>query len=113
MRMAPFLAVALACAAVATATARAQQLAPTPSLQLGLGGGFNVPVGASQDTVKTGFHLQGMVQLTAYLETVGVGDPLPDAPLFLAPEWYVNVPLEQTYLASWNATPEPIRELVQ
>jgi Carbon-nitrogen hydrolase len=51
--------------------------------------------------------------LTAYLEPVGVGDPLPDAPLFLAPEWYVNVPLEQTYLASWNATPQPIRELVQ
>ena len=33
--------------------------------------------------------------------------------LFLAPGWYVNVPLEQTYLTSWDVTPPPIRELVE
>jgi hypothetical protein len=51
--------------------------------------------------------------LTAYVDTVAVGDPLPDAPLFLAPGWYVNVPLERTYLASWEATVGPIRELLE
>ena len=51
--------------------------------------------------------------LTAYVETLAVGDPLPDAPLFLAPGWYVNVPLEQTYQASWDVTPAPIRDLVE
>ena len=50
--------------------------------------------------------------LTAYVDSVAVGDPLPDAPLFLAPGWYVNVPLEQTYEASWEVTPKPIRDLV-
>jgi hypothetical protein len=50
--------------------------------------------------------------LTAYVDTVAVGDPVPDAPPFLAPGWYVNVPLEQTYLASWEATVIPIRELL-
>jgi hypothetical protein len=50
--------------------------------------------------------------LTAYVEAVAVGDVLPDAPLFLAPGWYVNVPLEQTYMASWVVTPKPIRDLV-
>jgi hypothetical protein len=50
--------------------------------------------------------------LTAYVEAVAVGDALPEAPLFLAPGWYVNVPLEQTYMASWGVTPKPIRELV-
>jgi hypothetical protein len=50
--------------------------------------------------------------LTAYVDTMAVGDPLPDAPLFLAPGWYVNVPLEQTYMASWEVTPGPIRALV-
>jgi hypothetical protein len=50
--------------------------------------------------------------LTAYVDWVAVGDPLPDAPLFLAPGWYVNVPLEQTYEASWAVTPQPIRGLV-
>jgi hypothetical protein len=51
--------------------------------------------------------------LTAYVDPVAVGDPLPDAALFLAPGWYVNVPLEQTYQASWAVTPQPIRDLVE
>jgi hypothetical protein len=51
--------------------------------------------------------------LTAYVDTVAVGDPLPDAPLFLAPGWYVNVPLEQTYLTSWETTARPIRDLLE
>jgi hypothetical protein len=50
--------------------------------------------------------------MTVYLESVAVGEALPDAPLFLAPGWYVNVPLEQTYLAAWDVTPLPIRDLV-
>ncbi len=50
--------------------------------------------------------------LTANVDPVAVGGPLPDAALFLAPRWYVNVPLESTYEASWSVTPQPIRELV-
>jgi hypothetical protein len=50
-------------------------------------------------------------ELTAYVDELAVGDLLPDAPLFLAPGWYVNVPLEQTYMASWDVTPKPIRDL--
>ena len=49
----------------------------------------------------------------AYVDPVAVGDPIPDAPLFLAPGWYVNIPLERTYLASWAETPQPIRDLVE
>lgn len=51
--------------------------------------------------------------VTAYVDRIAVGDDLPDAPLFLAPGWYVNVPLEETYQASWAATPRPIRDLVE
>ena len=50
--------------------------------------------------------------LTAYVDPVAVGDPLPDVPVFLTPGWYVNLPLEQTYLASWEVTPKPIRDLL-
>ena len=50
--------------------------------------------------------------LTAYVDSLAIADPLPDSPLFLAPGWYVNVPLEQTYQASWAVTPKPIRDLV-
>jgi hypothetical protein len=50
--------------------------------------------------------------LIAFVDPVAVGDVLPDAPLFLAPGWHVKVPLERTYSASWDVTPEPIRERV-
>ncbi|MGL6095700.1 MAG: DUF4058 family protein, partial [Fimbriiglobus sp.] len=41
----------------------------------------------------------------AFVEPVAVGDVLPDMPLFLTPEMYVNVPLESTYLAAWDDVP--------
>jgi hypothetical protein len=50
--------------------------------------------------------------LTAYVDCPAAGDPWPEAPLFLAPGWYVNVSLEATYRASWAVTPRPIRNLL-
>lgn len=50
---------------------------------------------------------------TAYVEPVAVGGVLPDMPLFLAPEWYVNVPLEATYQATWNVLPVELRSLLE
>lgn len=41
----------------------------------------------------------------AFLETKSVGDPLIDMPLFLSLDVYVNVPLEQTYAAAFEALP--------
>ncbi len=48
----------------------------------------------------------------AYVNPVAVGDTLPDAAVFLAPGWYVNIPLERTYAASWDETPQDIRDEV-
>lgn len=50
---------------------------------------------------------------TAYVEPVSVGDPLGVMPLFLTPGTYVNVPLEATYQATWDACPAPLREAVE
>lgn len=50
--------------------------------------------------------------LTAYVDPVAIGDALPNAPLFLGPGWYVYVPLEKTYAASWDVCPKPLRERV-
>ena len=36
------------------------------------------------------------VLMAAYVEDLAVGDEWPMAPPFLAPEWYVEVPLEET-----------------
>lgn len=41
----------------------------------------------------------------AYVEPVAVGDVLPEMPLFLEPDGCVEVPLEETYRAAWEAVP--------
>ena len=49
---------------------------------------------------------------SAFIETVGVGEPLPDMPLFLTPGAHVLVPLEGPYMAAWEDTPEAVQRLV-
>jgi hypothetical protein len=50
---------------------------------------------------------------TAYIEPVAVGDALPDMPLFLTNYLHVMVPLEPTYQATWEASPEELRLAVE
>jgi hypothetical protein len=50
---------------------------------------------------------------TAYVEPLRVGAELPDMPLFLAPEHYINVPLERTYTAAWEGVPERWRRVIE
>ena len=40
-----------------------------------------------------------------YVEHVAVGAPLPEMPLFLHPDRYINVPLEPTYRAAYGGMP--------
>lgn len=49
----------------------------------------------------------------AYVEPVGVGESLPDMPLFLTNDVHVLVPLEPTYGATWDASPEEMRRAVE
>jgi hypothetical protein len=41
-------------------------------------------------------------RVESYLEHLAVGVVLPDMPLFLHPERYINVPLESTYQSSFR-----------
>jgi hypothetical protein len=50
---------------------------------------------------------------TAYIELVAAGDVLPHMPLFLAPEQYVNVPLEATYRAAYAGVPRFYRDILE
>lgn len=50
---------------------------------------------------------------TAYIEPFAVGQPIPDMPLFLHNNFYINVPLEQTYMDTWAVLPELLRDLVK
>jgi hypothetical protein len=50
----------------------------------------------------------------AYVEFVGVGDALPDMPLFLKPEFYVPAPLDETYRITWDDFfPAPMKRLLE
>ncbi len=49
----------------------------------------------------------------AYIEPLGVGDKMLDMPLFLKNDMHVKVPLEPTYQATWNASPEDLRQAVE
>ena len=50
---------------------------------------------------------------TAYVESVGVGDPLPDIPLFLTEYDYVPCPLNSTYEQTWAVFPNMLKELLE
>jgi hypothetical protein len=51
--------------------------------------------------------------ITAYVEPLAVGDTLSDMPLFLDADWYVNVPLEETYGGAWAGVPRRVREILE
>jgi hypothetical protein len=46
----------------------------------------------------------------AYVETAGVGHPLPAMPLFLAPDLHVPTPLEATYQRAWDESPGDLHD---
>lgn len=48
-----------------------------------------------------------------YVETVGVGDVLPDMPAYLDSRGHVPVPLEATYQRTWQSCPADMRTLVE
>ncbi len=50
---------------------------------------------------------------TAYVQPIAVGDVLPPMPLFLDPEFYVSVPLEETYQAAWRGVPQRWRTVLE
>lgn len=49
----------------------------------------------------------------AYVESVGLGDPLPSLPIFLTPDYYVPAPLETTYMQAWDVYPDMLKELIE
>lgn len=70
---------------------------------------FTLPEG--KDRILASYETGGV--RACYVEPIGVGDVLPDMPLFLANSWHVPVPLESTYQATWDASPEDYRVAVE
>jgi hypothetical protein len=70
---------------------------------------FTLPEG--KDRILASYETGGV--RAYYVEAVGVGDILPDMPLFLANSWHVPVPLESTYQSTWDASPEDYRTAIE
>lgn len=70
---------------------------------------FELPIGKDRTLVS----YDAGDEKTAYIETVGVGDSLPDMPLILSSDLHVMVPLESTYQTTWDASPEVYRQAVE
>jgi hypothetical protein len=51
-------------------------------------------------------------RVRTYLEPLAVGDVLVDMPVYLYPGMYIDVPLEATYWAAWNAVPRRWQDVV-
>jgi hypothetical protein len=52
-------------------------------------------------------------RVDVYLSHPAPGDPLPDMPLFLRPDRYVNVPLEATYQTAYRGMPAFWRDVLE
>lgn len=70
---------------------------------------FTFPAGKDRilASYQTGY------EWAAYVEPVGVGDKLREMPLFLSSSIHVLVPLEPTYMATWEAQSPEFREAVE
>lgn len=49
----------------------------------------------------------------APVETIGVGQAVPDMPLFLSTDWYILAPLERTYTAAYNGMPCVVKDVLE
>jgi hypothetical protein len=49
----------------------------------------------------------------AYVESLGIGDPLPPSPIFLSETRYIPGPLEATYEQAWAVFPAMLKELIE
>ena len=66
---------------------------------------FQLPPGRQRLLVS----YQAGSEKVAYIEPLGVGEVLPDMPLFLTSRLHIKIPLESTYQTTWNSLPEQLR----
>ncbi len=53
------------------------------------------------------------LSIEMYLEHIAPGSPLPEMPLFLRPDRYINVPLDSTYQGAYDGTPAFWRNVLE
>ena len=74
---------------------------------------FNRPYAPPAGKPLTAAAYSAAQPVTCYVEPLAVGDALPELPLFLTPQRYVNVPLESTYAAAYEDVPERWKRVIE
>jgi len=70
------------------------------------------PLPEGKDRVAVSYEcLDGGVR--GYVEPIGLGEPLPDMPIFLRPDGCVMVPLEKTYSSAFSTVPARWRRVIE
>ncbi len=71
------------------------------------------PVRLPANKLLTLASYQASPTLKGYIEPVAVGDIMIEMPLFLSSREHVPVPLEASYMKSWETCPEPTKALIE
>lgn len=84
----------------------------------GMAGAIWANISSEQDEVPSSRPLtlcsyRASVPVEAYIEHLAFGEPLPDMPLFLDADTYINVPLETTYQAAFRGMPGFIQQRLE
>jgi hypothetical protein len=71
-------------------------------------GGYELPA----DKPLSLASFAAAVNLDLYVDHLAVGDPIPELPLFLTGDTYVNLPLGPSYLAAFDSIPDRYRRVL-
>jgi hypothetical protein len=74
-------------------------------------GGKRIDWPAGRPLSAASFRVADRIQ--CYAEAFAPGEPVPELPLFYDPDWYVNLPLEATYMAAYEGVPRRWKRVIE
>jgi hypothetical protein len=74
---------------------------------------YNLPVDEPLTIASYVAGDNSVEKVDAYIEHLVVGAKIPDMPLFLKPDRYIDVPLESTYAAAYAGVPSVWRDVLE
>jgi|SRR6185437_9586158 len=74
-------------------------------------GGARIAWPADKRLSAASFRIADRIQ--CYAEPFAAGESVPELPLFYDPDWYVNLPLEKTYMAAYAGVPRRWKRVIE
>jgi hypothetical protein len=74
-------------------------------------GGQRISWAEGQSLSAASFRVSSVV--TCYAESFAPGEAIPEVPLFYDPDWYITLPLDQTYSTAYSGVPRRWRQVIE